>query len=200
MSTGTKIALTILALGGVVLLVCCGGFVWISYQASQGMTTQPDAVRDLTREIADIDVPERFEPAQGMSLDIFFLPETKIASYRLSEAEGQLMLMRVDVPFQQAGLEQQSQQMRQMKQQQNGGMPEIEIQEQETRQMDIGGRTVDVQFAKGQNPDTGKEYRRVMTIFPAEGEGTVFSMLQVEEEAYDEDEVVDMLESVGQGG
>ncbi|MGQ0633919.1 MAG: hypothetical protein ACT4QC_04875 [Planctomycetaceae bacterium] len=87
-------------IGGICLLVCCGGVLgvgwWVSHLVENAAIEDPEKVRELSRQIVEIDVPPQFEPVQGS--DIMFF---RMVSYRhKTEPEGELTLVEAN---QQAG-------------------------------------------------------------------------------------------------
>lgn len=198
MSTGVKILLIVLVLGGIALLACCGVMAWFGSQVKMDQTVVPAEIDALREEIVSIEIPEGFAPQVGMNMDVKVMT-MKMVSYAQEETAGSLVLAQMKMPAQQgAQNEQQMQQQLEMQmRQQNMGAEEIDIESSESRTFQIKGRDVRFTFAKGKEPDSGTEFRRVHGAFPG-NDGTAFLQLQMEEEAWDEDAVVRMIESIGQ--
>lgn len=198
MSGGVKILLILLAVAGICLVLCCGVGFYFARQVGQSMSTDATVIEARTREMADIEIPPQFTPTMSMAIKIPMAPKMLIAMYTPAGAEGQLMLMQIDMPMDQGQLnseEQLDQMMRQSGQQ--GQQRQLEITETEARTFTINGQDVTFQFGKGTDRNSGDEWRQVVGAFPGKT-GTVILMLQVEESAWDEDAVVQMLESLGE--
>ena len=87
--------------------------------------------------------------------------------------------------------------MRKQMRSQDFGEKELIVNQDEieTRTFTIRGKEIEFQFAKAEDPETGTAYRQVSGVFPGKG-GTAFLMLQIEEEGYDEDVIVKIIESI----
>ena len=196
MSSGIKVLIVLLCAGGGMFVLCCGGVIYIASNATNSMAESPEEVIAITQDIVEIEIPEQFVPQDGLDLDMIFM-QMKIAAYSSTEADGMLMLMEMKV----SGLtpEEQEPEMRKaMRQQmgnQNFGEKELDLKKTETRTFTIRGRDIDFQFAEAEDPETGVAYRQVSGVFQGKG-GTAFLMLQIEEEGYDEDVIVKMIESI----
>jgi hypothetical protein len=83
MSTATKVVLIMLALGSVMMLVCCGGMLaigWFGYRTAQTVARNVqqnvivgDAARiqEMARTFIEIEVLPGFEPQSAVNLDLF---------------------------------------------------------------------------------------------------------------------------------
>lgn len=186
MSTTTKVLLILLIVfGGLFLLCCGGGFYWWQQQE---MTEDPERIRELTRQIAEIEIPGNFEPNKAMSVNVFVV-EMKMAFYKPAETEGMLVLGEF------TGEAIGQAQLRQSIEQQDTGR-ELQIQSTETREFTIRGKTVEFRFAEAEARETGTAYRQIQGTFPTE-DGTGYLLMQIPEEHYDEEAVVQMIESIG---
>ena len=191
MSTGMKVLIVLLCFGGGMIVLCCGVGVYFFSKASSRLTEDPREVVAITQDIVDIEIPVQFAPQSGMDLDIIFM-QMKIVSYTSMGANGLLWIMEMKV----SGLtpEQQEPEMREAMQGQDFGEMKLNVKKSESRTFTIRGKEIDFQFAEAEN-SRGDAYRQVTGVFPGK-EGTAFLMLQIEEEGYDEDAVVKMIESI----
>ena len=198
MSGGMKILLILLAVAGVCLVLCCGVGFYFARQVGQTMSTDATVIQERTREMADIEIPPQFTPTMSMAIQIPLAPKIMMAVYTPAGAEGQLMLMQLDMPMDQAQLNDEQQLEQMMRQSgQQGQQRDLEITETEARTFTINGQDVTFQFGKGTDQNSGDEFRQVVGAFPGKT-GTVILMLQAEESAWDEAAVVQMLESLGE--
>lgn len=89
-----------------------------------------------------------------------------------------------------------------MRQQRGGGGPNVRRLQNEkkdvtVREFPIRGEQVEFRFAKGKDPDSGREFREVTATIPGkEPNAVVYFTLQVPEKSYDEDEVLKMIRSI----
>ena len=76
MSTFAKVLIGVLIGAGVLGLVCCGGFAIVGWkvadQIQKGASDDPVVVRQVTADIADIDIPPEFEPVGSFKFDFLF--------------------------------------------------------------------------------------------------------------------------------
>ena len=73
MSTGVKVLIILLCVGGGSFVLCCGGGIyWFS--SNFNASVDPAAVEEVTAEIAEIEIPDGFQPMQSVSFNMgFFL-------------------------------------------------------------------------------------------------------------------------------
>jgi len=192
MSTGMKVLIILLCVGGLFVLVCCGGGIYLASQMDMDVNDDPEATKKVTAEIIDIEIPEVFEPKSSMSMNWIFF-EMKLAAYEAKDNKGMLMITEIDMPMAE-GDEQQQAEMRKSMQQQNFGERSLTIIRSESREFEIRGETVKFQFAEAEDA-SDTPFRQVTGAFSGKG-GAASLMLQIEEEQYDEEAVVKMLESI----
>lgn len=72
MSTTTKVLLTLVGIGGLFFLLCCGGLFFAGFKfqqfAKNAVKQDPESVREVTADIIGIDIPDDFEPKQSMDM------------------------------------------------------------------------------------------------------------------------------------
>lgn len=99
MGTGAKVVLAVLGVGCVLVLLCCGGAYWWGNRMwgslTESFTDDPNRIRAISREIADIDVPDGFEPVSGMDSDAFGTP-MKMVTYTAADGISSLVLTQYD--------------------------------------------------------------------------------------------------------
>lgn len=198
MGSGSKVLLILGGVGGLFLLLCCGGGAYLFWQARNALenlvTTDPAAIKTKTQSIAKIDVLPGFKPVQAMDMIVM-----KWVVYQ-GEAGDDSMLMLMEFQnsmFQGANKQEQKDQMlQQMRQQQQaqGGNTNIQAEETTKRDFTIGGRKNEFTFVKGKSQQ-GKAVRQVTGTFPTVG-GVAMLMLIIPDEKYDEAAVIRMLESI----
>lgn len=190
MSTGTKVLIVVLSIGGLVVLLCCGGVFWLWSQADFEVQETPKAAVETTEEIAEIRIPPEFKPKAAMRMRLAGVGMV-MAMYELEDGQGSLMIGEMQgLP---PGEAQPERQMREALEGQDG-QRELTVNRTEAREFEIRGETVRFQFSEGVD-DQGNEYRMVEGMFPTE-DGQGILVLQVPAEAWDEEAVVEMIESI----
>lgn len=179
--------------GLVCLLLCCGIMGVVGYRMQPTIVQQPAEVDAMAQEIATIDIPDTFVGKMGMSMNLGFM-SMKMCGFEEAEGRGQLQLveMAVHVGDPQQGREQLRQEMRK---QGNSDMRTLDITESQSREFEIRGDKTTFSFAKGTDPSTSTVFHEIRGEFPGKN-GLAMLHLQVEEAAYNEEEIVGMIESI----
>jgi hypothetical protein len=191
MSTGTKVLLICLAVGGVCLLLCCGGAFYLVRTRMDIRPNNPVAARATAAEIADFHPPPGFEPRGSIAMNLPFVPGMKAAIYELENGEGVLII--AELATSDAGGDAQRE-MHRVLQEQNRAPRRLQTIRSESRVFEIGGREVRFLFSEAQD-ENGREYRVVSGSFPGKG-GTAQLILNVEADRYEEEAVIKMIESL----
>ena len=192
MSTGVKVLIGCGVIGGVMALVCCGGFMYLGMQVANMATEDPVEVRNISDEIADIELPDEFVPKFGMQGEMFGVGG-QMAAYE--DGEKVLMLMQMKGP---AGFD--AEQMRQEFQRQlnqQGRNTDINIESTEQKEITLAGEETTIQIIKGTG-EGGKEMRQVQGVFKGR-DGAAFVMYISPEEDWDEELVIQLLETISTG-
>ncbi len=193
MSTGMKVLILLLCLGGGCMLLCCGGivYIWSQIEWTQG---DPVAAARAAAEIASIDVPDQFQPTDSMKMEFpFGLMRMKVVSYKSTAGEGGLVLTEMQIAN--VPLQEQEAQFRQQLREQGIDDRQLVVKESKSRTFKIRGRQVTFLFAQAKDAQSGAAFRQVSGTFPGK-EGTAFLLLQIEEKSYDEEAVVKMIKSI----
>lgn len=183
-----KVALIVGGLALVTLMVCCGVGGWMLWSFWPRITTNPAEVQQIAKQILDIKIPADFQPATAMSMERNFAMTMRVASFQHKERKGTLVLgsfqMKVGTPDQKPNFTQQMDQKL-----------ELQMGETKVREFQIRGQKVPFRFTEAVEQSTKKPFRVVEGNLDAPGGGT-FLKLIVEEDAYDEDAVTEMIESI----
>lgn len=213
-STGSKIMLVLLAIFGGIVLLCCGGGLFIYSRVRTAVYETPAEIAAVRKQMMQIDIPDQFVPAGGADIDLFIY-RMKMATYHRREGVSQIAIVKVNVSFGQSDMKQAREQMRQQ-----GAIPaDLEDAKSETRTYEIDGEKIDVSFthgklkkdstvfarpegnARGPQPEVvpeeyaGKEWYAVQMIVP-QGDGMVLLMVTGPEDEYDEQEIDAMIKSI----
>jgi hypothetical protein len=144
----------------------------------------------------DIDIPETYKPMQGMNLMAF-----RMVMYQTSQAEdgasGMLTLMQMTIDQPGVTAEQQEQQLRDSMRQQQANQ-DFEASKSETREIEIRGEKVPFQFSEGTVDQGGQQQsmHTVSGVVTGTQDRSVMIQITVPDEAYDEQAIVEMLQSI----
>ena len=190
MSTGSKILIVLLSLGGIVVLLCCGAAFWLWSKVDFEVVEQPDAAAETAADIARIEVPEQFKPKRAMRMKVAGIG-MEMAEFELQGGAGSLVLgeMQGFPP----GNVQPEVEMRQTLNRQ-GEQKELTVNRSESREFEVRGEKTRFTFAEAVD-EAGKEFRRVSGSFRTE-DGVGVLILEVPVENYDEESIVQMIESI----
>ncbi len=193
-SSGVRVLLWVLGIGGGLMVLMCGGCLVGSYFLFKDVaSTDPAVVNNTAQSITDIDPPSGYDPMFSMNMGV------KMAAFGGEPGEsGQThMLMLMAFP---AGMGDEGQMKQQMNQslQQQGGNQNLQEIETETRVYTIRGEECNVQIAKVKNDD-GAEFRKITTVFTAKDGNLAMLMLLMPEEEWasgGEEEFEKMIQSM----
>jgi hypothetical protein len=196
MSGGMKAFLIIAAVFGTCCLVCCGvgGYFFYSFAHGIKQSQAPAEVNAARAEIATINFPAGFEPANMFKMDNFMMLMTAV-EYHNPAIHGQISLAEMKLKV--GGSPQQTQmQMRQQLEQQGFGQRKmLNNSKSEKKTLKVKGRECAFDFTQGTNPVDKKKYRQVSGVFDGNN-GPAFIMIEMDDSAYKEDAIVNMLETI----
>lgn len=187
-----KIALIVGGIGFAGMFVCCGGLGWFIWGFIPKMATTPADVAAVGQEIMTIEIPPEFVGQTGMSIDNWMLT-MKFATYQHKEQKGVLMIGSMQVKIGDPKDHQAA--FKDRTEQQSGGDEGLEITSTTDREFTVRGKTVTFKFSEAKQEGTGKKYRLVSSEIDSPGGLTIFQ-LTLEEDAYDEEAVVKLIESI----
>jgi hypothetical protein len=202
MSTGTKVLLILGIVFLVLVLLCCGGGVFVFWAGASYMkdaiSDDPQVVRRVTGEIVDIEMPDELEPQFSMDMKVPFSDERFMVMVGYGDqAKGTaVMLASFGKEFAAQGQAQMKDQMEQQLRQ-RGVAPDQNLGPQEVteREIEVRGEPVKFAFATAKDPESGKE--RIMVNGAFQGEtGPVMIMVFADPEVLSEEEIVEMIESI----
>jgi hypothetical protein len=202
--SGTKVVLIIVGIVAVCFLLCCGGAVVLGWRfanmaqsfVENMVVSDPDKIREMTSKMIDIEIPEMFDPAQGMDM-----VAVRFVMYQLDADDGgeSGMLMLMEMGTQQLGAnpQQQEQALRQQMQQQQQYQT-FKSKKSETREFEIRGEKVKFEFTEGildDTPGSERKMHQVQGVFKGK-RGPVMLQLMLPDDKYDDEEVTKMLQSI----
>jgi RNase P/RNase MRP subunit p29 len=191
-------------IGCLLIVVMCAGVigfgVYTAQQfAGQMFVTDANQVRERTAELAEMAIPDTFQPALGVQLPEVITDAAegeepfRWVIYTRNDGRGYLAIGYVagvmDDPDQQTtGLD--------------GFLAQcgethrsIEITDEDIREMTIRGEDAEFTFSRGTVEGSDEDFRQVIGHFEGKRQRT-WLILQVEAEAYDETEIVAIIASI----
>lgn len=190
--------LWILAIAALGLVVCCGAvgvLTWRFGAAARNIvanmaTSDPDEIRKQTAEMVDISIPDTYRPMQGMNMVV-----VRMVMYQTDASpDGSLMLM--EMAMQQMGVDvpQQQQELRKSIEQQPANQ-NFQSSKSETREIEIRGEPIPFEFNEGTNAGQDQKIHMIRGVFRGK-RGAVLLQLMIPDDDYDEDAVLEMLQSI----
>ncbi|WP_417391931.1 hypothetical protein [Gimesia sp.] len=189
MSTGVKVLLALLGFGGICMLLCCGGLYYFAQQVGMEFTQNKARVREVQQEITDITIPDSFEPQAAMTMKVMNM---RMAIYEHDPRPGELFLLSMGIADD--GMLDMDKEFQRSMKNQNQQQRELNITKEEQREFNIDGEKIKFNFAEGTDK-SGKEFHQVSGVFPGKL-GAAFLFLQIASENYNEEEIVQMIESI----
>lgn len=185
--------LATLIVGGITLvggLVCCGGGAWLIYNIAPTVSQESEVVKAVSRQILSTEIPADFVPKSSIVMDNMFFV-MRIAEFSQKEGKGEMMIGTMKIKFDANQPNAQSAQFR-------GNFEEkirnsIDITKTEIQKITIDGKEVPVTIGEGTHRESGKAFHTLSADFD-QPSGKTFVLLQVEDEAWDQDAFLKMLE------
>lgn len=183
-----------IALAGLIGSCClCGVLV---YQQRPHFQDDPQAAEELTEQMLAIEIPPTFAPKGTIEWDVWWFLTMRGAYYTHTVDDGELTLLEVDSRFlSQPDFRQHI--IDSLHQQGAGSGFDLKVLSTETKVLTIGGAEVSFEFLRAEDRSTGESRRLVDGVVSGRGNTPVLISLWVDEDVWDEESVVRMLESVG---
>ena len=189
--TFVKVLLILTGVGGICLILCCGGIFWAVKNSEFKMTEKKEDIIEIQNEIAQITIPDTFKPQAGMSMNIMGT-SVRMAIYEEKSKDGALVLMSLGIPDD--GMVDMEQEFRKSMKQQNQNQRELTITKTEEREFTIKGQKVNFEFSEGTDQND-KKFHQVQGVFAGKN-GPAFFFLQIADKSYHDEEIVKMIESI----
>ena len=188
---GMKFFLILLAaIGGLTILCCCG--IGISlYSITPELEENPALVKQNLAKMLEIDLPEGYEAKKSFRMNLFSLISME-GVYIENPDSGLILLMEFS-----GSLAENKELQDSFKKELDGSSSsdELNIEEKKTREITIDGKAIPFVFIKGTEKETNRAVRQVQAILPGE-KGPILFVMNVGEDAWDEEQVLKMLESI----
>lgn len=183
---------------GVMLLLCCGvgGLMTFQLRKSFQAVTDPQAIATMGQEIADIDMPQGFRPANGLSFTIPFTNQSMtMVIYQGTGHPGGVFLTEFSAGFGAASQEDLKRQMEQSLNQQGQGTKQLQVLESRSVEVTIRDEPATFNIQKAKDPNANQEYVQVIGVFKGK-KGTAMLMAQLPADQYTEDDAEKLVRSI----
>lgn len=186
--------LAVLAFAAVVGLCClCGG---VFYQQWPTFHDDPATAEELAQQMVAIDVPETFQPKGTVEWHIWWFLTMRGVYYAHTVDDGELTLLEVDSQFlSQPEFRQHI--VNSLHEQRAGSGFDLNVLQSETRSLTVQGEEVEFEFMEAEDRSTGEGRRLVDGVVSGREGRPVLVSLWLDEDIWDEEAVVRMIESIG---
>ncbi len=178
--------------GLVGMITCCGVAFWLFSILIPTETKIQAEVTAIGLQILNIDLMEGFSPDKAATADNFFYT-ARIAQFKHNEGKGEILISTVKFKYSDPQTSAvQARQLRKSFEDLVSGS--LVIKKSESRDVTIDGQQVSVSFGEGADPLNGKKAHLVSAEFDKPA-GLTHVLVRVDDEIWDEDAVVKMLEN-----
>lgn len=182
------------------LVVCCGILGVGAYSVPKMASMDPVRVKEVREQIAEVQIPEEFTPAQSFDLTIPVLDQKMLtwSVYEGRDDSGVLVLAEFGRSMA-ATVDDAIRELENSLAQQGTAPKELEINEDETDKQEfvIRDQPSEFIFAKGKEKDSDddREYWFVTGTFPGR-EGKAVLLLIVDAEKLSREQIVELIQSI----
>ena len=180
-------------LATVLMLACCicgGAMFYFRPQIEQS----PEKAIALTKQMLRvITIPESFEPRGTIELNVFHQLQVSGAYYEMPKVDSVLALIHVESRWNSQARVRQH--IRETLLERGGAEEPLLIKERDVHEVRVGPDLIRFEFATGKDLATDKTYKLVEGLVPG-ATGDVLICLKIDSDAWDEEEVLAMLQSI----
>ncbi len=180
-------------LATVLMLACCicgGAMFYFRPKIEQS----PEKAIALTKQMFRvITIPVSFEPRGTIELNVFHQLQVSGAYYEMPKVDSILALIHVESRW--SSQARVRQHIRETLLERGGAEEPLLIKEREVRMVQVGSDLVRIEFATGKDLATDKTYKLVEGLVPGTT-GDVLICFKIDSDAWDEAEVLTMLQSI----
>lgn len=178
-------------LGGVCLLVCCGVGAYFAANFAPKITSVPAEVAAVGKLALDMKVPDEFTPANSITMDNFAFT-MRIAEFTHQAGKGTMVLGALKMKMGDAN--QANAQTAQFRGQHDSKISDnLDVKKIESHEIMIDGQKVAVMIGEATDRTTGKAVHTAKADI-ASPTGNTFFMLRLDDDVWDQDAVLKMLE------
>lgn len=170
------------------MVLCCAGVVGgIAWSIWPTVIGNPVEISAVGKQILDVNIPPEFEATTGFKMDNFAM-SMQMAAYRRKDQKGSLVLgslrMKLGNAVQRPEFHSKSDKSQKLK-----------IGETKVLEFKVREQTVPFRFSNAVDQESNQKFRVVEAEFESNGE-TKFFKLTLEEEVYDEQSAIRIIESI----
>jgi hypothetical protein len=196
MSGTTKLLLILGGLGGVLALVCCGGFIYMAVWAQSLFSIDPAVVRERSGEIAQVDVPPEITPLFALKMPTMY----DVARFSNSDSGAEVIIAQRGTTFAQLPKADFALQVETQLSAQSGNTPghplePVSVDPATTRQITPTIRGAAATFDLSEGSKRGNDFWAVNGEFTG-ANGTVWLRMDLPKDQFTEEQVVDLLEGI----
>jgi len=199
-SSSTKVLLGIgIGCAGVLILCCGGGAIatfWFSSWFQAGISNDPGTVRNVAAHIAQIDLPDEFEPTFSIDRAVPMSDKVmmRMAVFNEKKTESTVVLAAGAI-IDAADPDQFQLQIRQSMGTQAGKQEPLQHVEATQKTLTVRGQPCNFTVAKGVGQESKKEWIQVVGFFPGqEGKAAIF--VHADAKKYPEEAVLKIVQSI----
>jgi len=197
LSAGCIVLIVLAAIGGLVMLLCCGGFVAMGYYFKNTVSDDPAVIARVSAEIADIDVPGELKPKASFKMNVPFSDQQLMTwVVYLDEATQSTLVLGAFGEAMAGGNPEEFQRGLRQSMEQQGVAQEESAGEWDTheREVTVHGEPATFFFATGED-DSGKQRIQVTGTFQGD-RGPVMFTFSGDAEKYPEERITEVIESI----
>lgn len=183
---------------GAMLLLCCGvgGFMLYNVGKNFKPISEPAAVAELAKNIAEVDVPAGFRPATGFSFKIPFTDQSMtMVVFQAPNNQGGVFLTEFSAGFGSTSQEDLKRQMESSLNQQGQATKQLQVLETRSIEVTIHDEPATFNIQKAKDPATNQEYVQVIGVFKGKS-GTAMLMAQLPADQYTEEDAEKLVRSI----
>lgn len=170
------------------MVLCCAGIVGgIAWSIWPTVIENPTEIAAVGQQILEVSIPPQFEATTGFKMDNFAM-SMQMAAYRRKDGKGSLVLgslhMKLGNAIQRPEFHSKSDKSQRLK-----------IGETKVRDFQVREQSVPFRFSNAVDQDSKQKFRVVEAEFESQGESKFFKLV-LEEEVYDEESAIRMIESI----
>jgi hypothetical protein len=192
------IALIVAAgLGGLLVVLCCGGLIVAGYYVQKSASEDPKVIAQVTDRIAQIDIPSELQPKASLDMKVPFTGKQMMVWVVYADQKTQSMLVLGSFGGAMSGMNQEELRKgieRSMKEQGVGHQENVRQWKRSEKVIPVRGKPVTFYFATGKD-QSGKPRIQVNGTFQGDHGPVMFSFTG-DAEKYDEQRITKMIESI----
>lgn len=189
---------TLMVVGGislVMILGCCLIAGVAGYYFTPRILSVPAEVTQLASRIAPLKIPEGFEPDKGMEIDNPVVV-TRVVEFKEAQGRGRMLIGQMKIKIAGADMNDQEQKsLADIFDKTANEFEQLKVTESEERIFSIAGEDVKFKFEAGEALASKTKFRQVTGRFKT-AEGNAVLLFQVEEAAYNEEAITQLLQSL----